>query len=98
MLCEPTLRFEAESVATPLPFNVDEPRVLEPSENVTEPVGVPLPFGFTLAMKVATSPGTDGFAEEVIAVLVLTLALVASEELLPPQEARTRHKPAHSKT
>ena len=50
--CVPALKLEVAKVATPLPFNVPVPRVVEPSLNVTVPVG-PLPeVGVTVAVNV----------------------------------------------
>ena len=39
----PILNPDVVNVATPEPFNVPAPRVVEPSRNVTVPVGVPDP-------------------------------------------------------
>jgi len=36
----------------PLPFNEEKPRVVVPSRNVTEPVGSPVVFEATVAVKV----------------------------------------------
>ena len=43
-------------VATPEPFNVVVPRIVEPSMNVASPVGVFVPLGFTVAVKVTDEP------------------------------------------
>ena len=84
MLCEPTasagMRGKLEgtvSVATPLALSVPVPRVVEPSLNVTVPVGVPVPLvGLTVAVKVTFCPTVDGFGLEVMVVVVAMLLTV----------------------
>src|SRR5439155_1224321 len=69
---EPTASVLVTNVAWPEPFRVPVPRVLEPSLNVTVPVGVPAPlvFAFTVAVKVTGCPDTDGLIEETTPVVV----------------------------
>jgi len=54
MLCVPTANVEIENVAMPLVFTADVPIVAVPSDSVTVPVGVPVVFEVTLAVKVIT--------------------------------------------
>ena len=53
-------------VATPEPFKLSVPSVVEPSMNVTVPVGIlePGALAVTVAEKVTDWPKTDGLAEE----------------------------------
>ena len=64
-------RDEIAKVATP-PLSVPVPRVAPPSLNVTLPVGVPLPgaAAVTVAVKVTDWPKTEGFADDVTAVVL----------------------------
>jgi hypothetical protein len=73
--CAPTPSVELVNVACPAPFSVPVPSVVEPSRNVTVPVGAPTPGGFalTVAVNVAACPNTDGLADELSVVVVLTL-------------------------
>ena len=70
MVCDPAVSVDIAKVATPDPFKVTEPRVVDPSLNVTVPEGVPAPgaVALTVAVKVTDWPGDDGFNDEVIAV------------------------------
>ena len=54
------------NVAIPEPFKVPVPRVVEPSRNVTVPVGTPDPGAseVIVAVKVTDWPKTDGLADE----------------------------------
>src|SRR4029077_21082563 len=66
------------SVAVP-PDSVPVPTLTPLSLNVTVPVGVPapLPEALTVAVKVTTSPKTDGlFGDELTAVLLLDTVTV----------------------
>ena len=63
-----TLRAEMLNVAWAEPFRVSVPNVVEPSLNVTVPVGAPELDEVTLAVKVTDWPKTAGLAEEVTAV------------------------------
>ena len=71
--CEPTERLLVVSVALP-PLSVAEPSVVVPSMKVTVPVVVPLPgaAAVTVAVNVTDWPNTEGFAEAVTTVLVLS--------------------------
>jgi hypothetical protein len=51
--------------------NVQLPIVAVPSRNVTVPVGVPVPGGVTVAVKVTDWPKTDGLADDVSVVAVV---------------------------
>ena len=64
-------RDEIAKVATP-PLNVPVPSVVPPSLKVTLPVGVPLPgaAAVTVAVKVTDWPKTEGFADDVTAVVL----------------------------
>lgn len=53
------------------PFRVPVPNVVTPSMKVTVPLGVPAPDGVTVAVNVTDWPNTDGFREEVTAVVVV---------------------------
>ena len=55
--------------------SVTEPREVEPSKNWTVPSAVPAPGAIvaTVAVKVTDSPKTEGFTEDVNAVVVLAL-------------------------
>ena len=59
------------AVGLPVP-RVPVPIWVPPSRNVTVPVGIPVPgaAGETIAVKVTGWPKTDGFADEVTAVVV----------------------------
>ena len=54
--------------------------MVEPSLNVTVPVGVPVPgeAGITTAVKITVYPKTDGLAEEVTVVVVPSCVTVWS--------------------
>jgi hypothetical protein len=67
--CEAMDNVEVVNVATPL-LSVPVPSVVTPSRNVTVPVGVP-PAPLTVAVKVTDCPATDGFTEEVSAVVLV---------------------------
>ena len=74
MVCGPAARAEVVNVATP-PLSVPEPIGLPPSRNVTDPDGVPVPgaTAATVAVKVTGCPNTEGFSDEVTAVVLLAL-------------------------
>ena len=63
------------------------PGIVEPSLNVTVPVGVPLPGApaATVAVKVTDWPKTDGFADDVTEVVVASLVTVSvrTDDTLP---------------
>lgn len=56
MECVPTVSIEIVKVAIPLLFRVPVPSVVVPSRKVTEPVGVPLLRGVTVAVNVIGVP------------------------------------------
>ena len=64
----------AAEVAEP-EVSVTEPREVAPSKNSIDPVAVPAPGAVvaTVAVNVTDCPKTEGFAEEVKAVVVLAL-------------------------
>ncbi len=78
---------EVLKVATPDPFKVPVPSVAAPSLKVTVPVGVPEPgaTAATVAMNVTDWLNTEGFADEVSAVVVLPwfTVWVKTLEVLP---------------
>jgi hypothetical protein len=80
--CAVTEREEVEKVATP-PLSVPAPSVVPPSLNVTIPVGVPLPEGVTVPVKVTDWPKTEGFTEDVTAVVVLWIGAATASVPLP---------------
>ena len=73
--CDPDARDAVAKVAVPLVDSGLVPSDVVPSMNVTLPVGVPVPGGFTVtvAMKVTVWPEQLGFGEEVIVVVVPTI-------------------------
>ena len=62
----PTASAEVTNVAIPEPSKVPVPSIVEPSMNVTVPVGIPEPGAspVTVAVNVIDWPNTDGLAEE----------------------------------
>ena len=72
ILCDPTDSDVVLKVAVPEP-SVPVPRVVDPSMNVTVPVGVPAPgaTAATVAVNVTLWPKTDGLIEDETDVLVL---------------------------
>ncbi len=81
--CPATGSDEVEKVATPEPFRVPVPRVAAPSLNVTVPVGVP-PAELTVAVNVTIWPKTEGWADEVSAVVVVAVLRSEKATELPP--------------
>jgi hypothetical protein len=88
----PTESVLVVKVAVP-PDTVPVPSVVDPSRNVTVPVGVPAPGDTTatVAVNVTDCPNTDGLADEVRVVVVFALltvwvrtALVLPEKLESP--------------
>src|SRR5215204_6548051 len=71
MLCEPLVSDDVDKAAMPEPFSTAVPRLVTPSKNSTEPLGVP-PEELTVAVKVTLLPVFDGFNEETNVVLVAT--------------------------
>lgn len=70
MECEPTDSDDVANVACPFASGTVA-SVVEPSVNVTVPVGVPLPEeGVTETANVTDAANTEGFAVEVIVVVV----------------------------
>ena len=84
MVWLPTLRVEMLKVATP-PLSVPVPIVVAPSRKFTVPVGVPVPgaTGATVAVNVTDWLKTEGFVDEVTAVVVLALTIRGAEAWLP---------------
>ena len=82
MECEPAASPEVENVACPA-LSAEAPRVVAPSRNVTDPVGVP-ELLLTVAVKVTDCPANDGFAEDATTVVVAALftVCVITEEVL----------------
>ena len=70
-LCVPGVRAEAWKAALPL-ASVPVPSVVVPSRNVTVPVGEP-DEELTVAVRVTACPISDGFADDVTAVLLADL-------------------------
>jgi hypothetical protein len=77
MLWAVTERAEVLNVAV-VPLSGWVARIVAPSLNCTEPLGVPAPgaVALTVAVKVTDCPKTDGFAEEPTAVVVFALLTV----------------------
>jgi len=68
--CEPTDRDVGVNVACPFVSGTDA-SVVDPSLNVTVPIGVPLPdVGVTAAVRVTDEARIDGFADEATVVVV----------------------------
>src|ERR1019366_3141171 len=80
-----TAKADVLNVAIPL-LNVPVPIGLPPSRNVTDPVGVPPPgaTGETVAVKVTDWPKTEGFTDEVTAVVVLALLTTCGFPVITP--------------
>ena len=57
-------------MAVPLPLRVPVPRVVDPSLNVTAPVGMP-PVLVTVALKVTELPYADGLADDIGTLVVV---------------------------
>ena len=68
----PTDNADVLNVATPEPFSVPVPSVVEPSMNVTVPVGVPEPgaLAVTVDVNVTDWPKTEGLADDDTELLV----------------------------
>ena len=64
---------EVVNVALPALSSVPGPSMVEPSMNVTEPPGIPVPgdVAVTFAVNVTDWPKTDGLTEVVTVVVVL---------------------------
>ena len=75
------VKVEVDKVAWPVPSSVDVPSVVEPSLNVTVPVGTP-PLDVTAAVKVTGWLNTEGLAEE-LTVVVVEKALCTVCTVLP---------------
>src|SRR5215831_4880731 len=82
----PTASGEVVVIVAVLPLlSVAVPIREPPSENVTVPVGVPVPeAGLTVAMNVTVCPGTDGFADDERAVVVVAAGLHTPMATLEP--------------
>jgi len=75
------------SVATLVPSSVPVPSVVEPSMNVTVPVGTPAPgaLAATVAVNVTDCPKTEGLAADDTELLVadwFTVCVNAEDELV----------------
>jgi hypothetical protein len=72
--CDPAVRPETLSVACPLESRTLLPRLVEPSRNVTLPLGVPLAGAGTVTVAVRTTgwPNIEGLGEMVSAAAVGT--------------------------
>jgi len=66
----PTAKVDVLNVANPLPFKVPVPSVVEPFLKVMVPDGMPKE-PVTVTVKVTDWPKTEGFTEDVNAVVVL---------------------------
>ena len=73
MECVPTDKEAVVKEALPELWRVPVPIVVDPSLNVTVPVGVP-EVAVTVAVKVTDCPKADGFTDEVRAVVVVVCA------------------------
>jgi hypothetical protein len=89
---DPAASVEVVSVATPEPLSVTAlPRAVDPSLNVTEPVGVwPPAFAVTVAVNVTGVPESEGLEDDDTVVVVATTVTtrVAAElvkDLVPLQ-------------
>ena len=82
MECAPAVSAAAVSVAVP-PLNATEPKEVAPSKNSTVPVEPE--DGLTVAVKVTCCPNTEGFSDDVNAVVVLAglTVCVTAEDVLP---------------
>src|SRR5215831_13215522 len=82
----PTASGEVVVIVAVLPLlSVAVPIREPPSENVTVPVGVPVPeAGLTVAVNVTGCPGTDGFADDERAVVVVAAGLHTPMATLEP--------------
>ena len=70
MLCEPVASVDRLKVACPAAFRDPVPIVVEPSLNVTIPVGVPAMEGVTVAAKVTSCPSKEGLGVPTTVVVV----------------------------
>jgi len=77
----------AARVATPAPFRIALPRTVVPTENVTEPVGVPEPVvRVTVAVKVSLAGGVTGLGAAASVVWVVSPTVRVAKPLsTPPQ-------------
>jgi hypothetical protein len=88
MLCEATDKADVVNVAWPELFRLPEPSVVVPSMNSTVPDGVPEPgrSAVTAAVNVTDWPNTEGFAEDVIVVVVVSFSTPCDSGLLLPSK------------
>ena len=83
IVCDATVKVEVEKDALP-PLTVPLPRVVDPSLNVTVPVGVPEPEGVMVAVNFTACPNCDGLFEEVTTVLVeASMTCLSADDVLP---------------
>lgn len=69
--CCPAVKLDVVNAATPEPFSVAVPSAVEPSKNVTVPVGTVGALVVTVAVKVIEEPAIAGFELDDNAVVVL---------------------------
>jgi hypothetical protein len=70
MVCLPGVRAVVVRVALPLLSRGAVPRTVEPSWNVTVPVGVPAPLDVTVVLRTTGWPGADWLDDEVSEVVL----------------------------
>ena len=70
MVCLPGVRTVVVRVALPLLSRGTVPRTVEPSSNVTVPVGVPAPLDATVVLRTTGWPGEDWPGEDVSEVVL----------------------------
>jgi hypothetical protein len=68
----PIVSADVVKLATPEPSSIPAPSGVEPSMNITVPVGIPEPGALevTVAVNVTDCPNTEGLAEEATSELV----------------------------
>ena len=70
------------NVATPVALSVPVPKEVEPSMNVTVPVGTVVPeAGVTVAVNVTDCPACDGLSE-VVSVVVVAVSPVGTRYMI----------------
>src|SRR5687767_4576441 len=96
MLCEPLVNVDVETEAWPKPSSTAVPKLVTPSKNSTNPLGVP-PEDVTVAVKVTLSPVFDGLSDEARAVFVANGVTVkfthqlVSVDVPPPMASSTAY-------
>jgi hypothetical protein len=82
----PVLSVDVVKLAVRMPpvvLSIPWPRLVPLSEKITTPVGVPAPFGVTVAVKVTAWPDTDGLPDVVTIVLLVLPALLTDWMSVP---------------